>query len=312
MTTDQPKNATRNAFGKTLLRLGGENPNIVVLDADLSESTRSAWFGEEYPTRFFEMGIQEANMLGTAAGLSECGKIAFCCSFSCFITSRFDQIKVSVGYNNANVTIVGTHAGCGVGPDGYTQMALEDIACLRTLPNMRVIQPADDLETIAVVEYLVNEYDGPAFLRLTRQKIPQVHTEGYTYQPGKADVLRDGGDLTIVGTGSTVHAALEAAERLAADGIQAGVVNLHTIQPIDVETLSKLAARTGKVMTVEDHSVTGGMGSAVCEALAMTTPALVHRVGVREYGESGATEDLYAKHHLDADGVYTEAKIFLG
>ena len=312
MSADLPKNATRNAFGKTLLRLGGEDPRIVVLDADLSESTRSAWFGEEHPDRFFEMGIQEANMLGTAAGLAECGKIAFCCSFSCFITSRFDQIKVSVGYNNANVTIVGTHAGCGVGPDGYTQMALEDIACLRTLPNMRVIQPADDLETEQVVEYLVKEYDGPAFLRLTRQKIPQVHAEGYKYQPGKADILRDGGDLTIVGTGATVHAAMEAAERLGGQGIQAGVVNIHTIQPMDAETLGKLAARTGKVMTVEDHGISGGMGSAVCEALAMTTPARVHRVGVREYGESGSTEALYEKHHLDAEGVYAEAKAFLG
>ncbi len=305
-------NATRNAFGKALLRLGGENPNIVVLDADLSESTRSAWFGEEYPDRFYEMGIQEANMLGTAAGLAECGKIAFCCSFSCFVTSRFDQIKVSVGYNNANVTIVGTHAGCGVGPDGYTQMALEDIACLRTLPNMQVIQPADDVEATQVVEYLVNEYDGPAFLRLTRQKIPQVHGEDYKFQPGKADILRDGADLTIVATGACVGSAMEAAERLEAEGVKAGVVNLHTIQPIDAETLGKLAAQTGKVMTVEDHGISGGMGSAVCEALAETTPARVWRVGVKEYGESGDTADLYAKHHLDADGVYLEAKAFLG
>ncbi len=311
MSADRPKNATRNAFGETLLRLGGENQNIVVLDADLSESTRSFKFGEHYPDRFYEMGIQEANMLGTAAGLAECGKIAFCCSFSCFVTSRFDQIKVSVGYNNANVTIVGTHAGCGVGPDGYTQMALEDIACLRTLPNMRVIQPADDVETIQAVEYLVNDYDGPAFLRLTRQGVPRVHGDDYKFQPGKADILRDGGDLTIVATGATVGSSLEAAERLAGEGVQAGVVNIHTIQPVDTETLGAVAAKTGKVMTVEDHGISGGLGSVVCEALAETTPARVHRVGLREYGESGSTEALYEKHHLDAEGVYQEACGFL-
>ena len=303
--------ATRDAFGETLLRLGAEEERIVVLDADLSESTRSSKFGEEFPDRFFEMGIQEANMLGTASGLAECGKIAFCCSFSCFVTSRFDQIKVSVAYNNANVTIVGTHAGCGVGPDGYTQMALEDVACLRTLPSMMVLQPADDLEASQVVEYLVKEYSGPAFLRLTRQKVPRIHDESYRFQAGKIDVLREGKDLTICGTGATVHAALSAAARLSDDGIDAAVLNVHTIKPLDSETLANFARSTGRFLTVEDHSVTGGMGAAVCESLAETVPARVHRVGLREFGESGSTEDLYAKHHLDADGVYAEAKAFL-
>ena len=250
-------------------------------------------------------------MIGTAAGLAECGKIAFCCSFSCFITSRFDQIKISVGYNNANVTIVGTHAGCGVGPDGYTQMALEDIACLRTLPNMTVLQPADDIEATQAVEYLVREEKGPAFLRLTRQKVPRIHADDYKFQPGKADVLRDGTDLTICATGATVHAALAAAERLAGEGVQAGVVNIHTIQPVDKVTLAEVVGKSGKVLTVEDHGISGGMGSVVCEALAETTPARVHRVGLREYGESGSTEALYEKHHLDAEGVYVEAKGFL-
>ena len=302
--------ATRDAFGETLLRLG-EDERIVVLDADLSESTRSSKFGEEYPDRFFEMGIQEANMLGTAAGLAECGKIAFCCSFSCFITSRFDQIKVSVAYNNANVTIVGTHAGCGVGPDGYTQMALEDVACLRTLPSMVVVQPADDLEATQAVEHLVREHDGPAFLRLTRQKVPRIHEDSYKYEFGKIDVLREGKDLTICGTGATVHASLDAAERLAGEGVEASVLNVHTIKPLDGETLARFAKETGRFLTVEDHSITGGMGAAVCESLAETVPARVHRVGLREFGESGSTEDLYAKHHLDADGVYAEAKAFL-
>ena len=305
--------ATRDAFGETLLRLGADNPNIVVMDADLSESTRSSKFGEAFPDRFFEMGIQEANMLGTAAGLAEAGKIAFCCSFSCFITSRFDQIKVSVAYNNVNVTIVGTHAGCGVGPDGYTQMALEDIACLRTLPSMRVVQPADDVETIQMVEHLVNEINGPAFLRLTRQKVPRIHDEStYKLQFGKVDVLSQGKDLTICATGATVHSSLTAAEKLNAEGVSAGVVNVHTISPMDRDGLAAVAKSTARIMTVEDHSVTGGMGSAVCEVLCETVPTPVHRVGLREYGESGSTEDLYAKHHLDAGGVYAEARTFLG
>ena len=304
--------ATRDAFGETLLRLGGEDQRIVVLDADLSESTRSFKFGEEHPERFFEMGIQEANMLGTAAGLAACGKVAFCCSFSCFVTSRFDQIKVSVAYNNANVTIVGTHAGCGVGPDGYTQMSLEDVACLRTFPNMVVLQPADDLEAAQAVEHLVKEYDGPAFLRLTRQKVPRIHDEDYRFEFGKIDVLREGKELTICATGATVHAALDAAARLADDGISVAVLNVHTIKPLDTETLARFARETSRLLTVEDHGVTGGMGSAVCEALAETVPAAVHRVGLREFGESGSTEDLFAKHHLDADGVYLEARTFLG
>lgn len=303
--------ATRDAFGETLARLGHEEPRIVVLDADLSESTRSAKFAEEFPERFFEMGIQEANMLGTAAGLAECGKIAFCCSFSCFVTSRFDQIRVSVAYNNARVTIVGTHAGCGVGPDGYTQMALEDVACLRTLPSMTVFQPADDLETEQVVTHLVREHTGPAFLRLTRQKVPRIHDEGYRFQPGLVDLLRPGKDLCICATGATVHGALAAAERLAGDGVKVAVANIHTIKPIDREGLADLARTCGRLMTVEDHGVTGGLGSAVCEALAETVPSRVHRVGLREFGESGETEDLFRKHHLDAEGIYLEATTFL-
>ncbi|MCB9556635.1 MAG: transketolase family protein [Deltaproteobacteria bacterium] len=303
--------ATRDPFGETLARLGKTDERIVVLDADLSESTRSAKFAEACPERFFEMGIQEANMISTAAGLASTGKIAFCCSFSCFITSRFDQIKVSVAYNNARVTIVGTHAGCGVGPDGYTQMALEDVAMLRTLPNLAVLQPADDLETTQIVEYLIGQHDGPAFLRLTRQKVPRVHHENYRFAYGRADRLREGSDLAIIGTGATVHAALAAASRLGDEGISASVTNIHTISPLDQDAIGQLAAETGKLMTVEDHSVIGGLGGAVCEALAATHPAMCHRVGLREFGESGSPEELFAKHHLDAEGVYREAKSFL-
>jgi len=302
---------TRDAFGETMLRLGAEEPRLVMLDADLSESTRSYKFGKAFPERFFQMGIQEANMISTAAGLARAGKIAFCCSFSCFITGRFDQIKCSVAYNNARVTIVGTHAGCGVGPDGYTQMALEDIALLRSLPNMTVLQPADDLETVQAVEHLVRQATGPAFLRLTRQKVPRVHEPSYRFRFGEADVLREGEALLICATGATVHGALEAAARLAAEGISAAVVNVHTLKPLDGATLARLSRPSGRVLTVEDHGLVGGLGSAVAEALSELRPARLHRVALREFGESGSTEALFAKHHLDGPGIYTEAKQFL-
>ncbi len=302
---------TRDAFGEALLRLGAEEPRIVVLDADLSESTRSHAFGKAYPGRFFEMGIQEANMISTAAGLARAGKIAFCCSFSCFVTGRFDQIKCSVAYNNVRVTVVGTHAGCGVGPDGYTQMALEDLALLRSLPNMTVLQPADDLETIQCVEHLVREGSGPAFLRLTRQKVPRVHAEGYRFVLGALDVLREGKDLAIFATGATVHGALGAAEKLAGEGLRVAVANVPTLKPLDGAAVAALARScSGRVLTVEDHGVTGGLGSAVCEALAEHGPARVHRVALREFGESGSTEDLFAKHHLDGAGIALEARQF--
>ena len=305
--------ATRDAFGETLERLGAEDPRIVVLDADLSESTRSFRFGKAFPERFFQMGIAEANMLGTAAGLASTDKIAFCCSFSAFVTSRFDQIKVSVAYNNARVIIVGTHAGCGVGPDGYTQMALEDVALLRSLPNMTVLQPADDLEAGQIVEYLVRDHQaGPAFLRLTRQKAPRVHDDAYTFQPGKLDILRQGKDLAICATGATVSGALEAAERLAGEGIDCTVANVHTIKPLDTEAVAEIARSTGRVLVAEDHGVTGGLGSAICEALCEAGAAVpVRRLALREFGESGSTEALFNKHHLDGEGIYTEARAAL-
>lgn len=304
--------ATRDAFGETLKRLGHEDARIVVLDADLSESTRSAKFGHDFPERFFQMGIQEANMLGTAAGLAMSGQIAFCCSFSCFVTSRFDQIKVSVAYNNVRVVIVGTHCGVGVGPDGYTQMALEDIALLRTLPNMVVLQPADDLETEQMVEYLVRDHrQGPAFLRLTRQKVPRVHDTNYRFRLGQPSVLREGTQLTMCATGGTVGGALEAAALLETSGISSTVINVSSLKPLDATSIIQSARTTGHVMTIEDHSVVGGLGSAVCEALAEAHPTRVHRVGLRTFGESGSPEALYEKFHLDGKGITFEAKRFL-
>ena len=303
--------ATRDAFGETLQRLGADHPEVVVLDADLSESTRSSKFGQAFPERFFQMGIQEANMLGTAAGLATCGKTVFCCSFSCFVTSRFDQIKVSVAYNDARVTIVGTHAGCGVGPDGYTQMALEDVALMRSLPNMMVLQPADDIEATQMVEYIVGQPRGPVFLRLTRQAVPRLHDDSYRFAPGQVDVLREGEDLTICATGACVGGACEAAERLASDGIRAAVLNVSSLAPLEGATIARVSAASRRVMTVEDHAIVGGLGSAVSEALAEIDPMRVHRVGLREFGESGSTEDLFAKHHLDAPGIEAEARRFL-
>lgn len=306
-----PPRATRDAFGETLRRLGADHPQLVVLDADLSESTRSAKFAEAFPERFFQLGIQEANMLGTAAGLAASGKRVFCCSFSCFVTGRFDQIKVSVAYNDLPVTIVGTHAGCAVGPDGYTQMALEDVALLRTLPNMLVLQPADDLETTQMVEHLVTGHRGPAFLRLTRQKVPRVHDAGYRFVPGAVDPLRRGSGLAICATGACVAGALEAAARLVGEGLSPTVINISTLAPLDGDGLVAALASCERVLTVEDHSIVGGLGSAICEALAERRPLRVRRVGLREFGESGETEELFRKHHLDGPGIYLEAKALL-
>lgn len=302
--------ATRDAFGGALLRIGAD-PRIVVLGADLNKSTKADAFAKAYPERFFEMGVAEHNMIGAAAGLALCGKIAWCSSFACFVASRFETIRLSVCYAGANVRIVGTHAGIGIGEDGYSQMGLEDIAMMRSLPTMAVIQPADDVETERAVEYLV-EHRGPAFLRLVRQKVARVHADGYSFAFGKCDVLREGKHLAILATGGTVAHALRAAEQLTDDGVEAWVVNVHTIKPLDAERIVDLARRTGKLMTVEDHSTTGGLGGAVAEVLTERHPALLRRVGIRDtFGESGTPDELYAKHHLDASGIRREALDFL-
>jgi transketolase len=303
--------ASRDAFGDTIVRLGETHPEIVVLDADLSESTRSKKFAQKFPKRFFQMGIAEANMLGVAAGLSLSGKVPFCCSFACFITGRFDQIRMSVCYSASNVRLVGSHAGVGIGEDGYSQMGLEDIALMRSLPTMAVIQPADDLETAGAVEYLVG-HKGPAFLRTTRQKLDRVNPEGYKFEFGKGVMLADGKDLTIVASGGTVGPAVKAAALLAKDGISARVINIHTIKPIDVDLLAKAARETKRILTVEDHQITGGLGGAVCEALADIEPVRVRRHGVLDvFGESGTPEGLYHHFKLDAEGITGVAKDFV-
>lgn len=304
--------ATRQAFGEALAKLGETRKDVVVLDADLAKSTKSELFAAKFPDRFFEMGIQEANMLGTAAGLALAGKVPFACSFACFITGRYDQIRVSVAYSGANVKIVGTHAGVAIGDDGYSQQGLEDIALMRVIPTMAVVQPADDLETAAAVEYLAS-HDGPAFLRLTRQNVERVHSEGYVFQFGKVDTLRDGSDAVIFASGGTVGPALHAAEDLAKEGIALRVVNVHTIKPLDEEGVVEAArACGGKVITAEDHSVIGGLGGAVTECLSAHFPSKVLRIGVQDvFGESGSPADVIRKHGLDREGIARQVRDFL-
>jgi len=304
--------ASRDAFGAALIRLGETHPELVVLDADLSESTRSKEFGKKYPNRFFQFGIAEANMISAAAGLALTGKVPFCCSFAAFITGRFDQIKMSVCYSAANVRLVGSHAGVGIGEDGYSQQGLEDIALMRSLPTMAVIQPADDLETEAAVEYLLT-HKGPAFLRTTRQKLDRVNKDGYKFQFGKGVTLVDGKDLTIVASGGTVGPAVKAAAMLAEGGVSARVINIHTIKPIDVDLLAKAARETKRILTVEDHQITGGLGGAVVEAIADVAPVRVKRHGIPDvFGESGTAEDLYRHFKIDAAGIAAVAKQLVG
>jgi transketolase len=308
-----PAKATRDAFGETLARLGEKHPEIVVLDADLAKSTKSELFAKKYPGRFFEMGIQEANMIGVAAGMALSGKVPFICSFACFVTGRFDQIRMSVCYSGANVRIVGSHAGVGIGEDGYSQQGLEDIAIMRALPNMVVIQPGDDLECEQAVEFLV-KHQGPAFLRTTRQKLERVNADGYKFELGKAVTLREGTDVALFATGGTVQGAVKAHEALKAKGIQARVVNVHTLKPFDAAAAVK-AARECKagIVSIEDHNVIGGLGSCIAEALADAgVGCKVHKVGIEGFGESGTPEELYVKFQLDAAGIEKRVLGFLG
>jgi len=302
--------ASRQSFGEALAELGGQNQNIVVLDADLSKSTMSGLFAEKYPDRFFEMGIQEANMIGYGAGLALEGKIPFICSFACFLTGRLDTIRISIGYNRANVKLIGTHAGIGIGEDGHSQMGLEDIALMRSIPEMVVIQPADDIETKQAVAFAA-QHQGPVYLRLTRQKLGDVHDNNFKFQAGKADVIADGKDMTIFATGGTAAHSLKAKEFLQAQGINARIVNIAGIKPIDTELITKCAQETKCLFTVEDHTIMGGMGSAVAEVVAEHCPVRLKRWGIMdEFGQSGTGEDLYKAYKIDADGIAAAAHEF--
>jgi transketolase len=292
--------ATRDAYGKTLVDLGKENGDIVVLDADLSKSTKTVLFAKEFPDRFFNMGIAEQNLMGTAAGLAASGKIPFASTFAMFAAGRaFEPIRNAIAYPKLNVKIAATHAGLTVGEDGASHQCLEDIAVMRVVPNMTIICPADGVETEAAVRAAA-EYKGPVYLRLGRAKVPTIYNKDeYSFQWGKGITLRDGGDVTIIATGIMVSMALEAADDLNKNGISARVIDIHTIKPIDRELINKAALETGAVVTAEEHSVIGGLGSAVAEVLGETAPVPVIRVGVKDtFGESGTAEELLIKYGL--------------
>lgn len=293
--------ATRQAFGEAIVRIGEKNHNIVVMDADLGKSTMTGQFASKFHERYFEVGIAEHNLIGTAAGLALGGKIPFATSFACFLTGRYETIRVSVAYSNANVKLIGTHAGVGIGEDGNSQMGLEDLALLRSLPNFMILQPADDRETQQMVEWAA-AVQGPVYMRLTRQKVADVHDDSYKFQFGKADILKKSkmgnskAKLAVFATGGTVYNTLKAAEELEKEGAEIAVVNIHTIKPIDEACIIELARQYPKFVTIEDHYVIGGLGSAVSEVLASAgLPTKLLRHGVTTFGESGHPDELYEK-----------------
>lgn len=306
------KESLRGEYGKTLLRLGRENKDIVVLDADLAKSTKTLTFGKEVSDRFIDMGLSEQDMISTAAGLSLTGKTVFASSFCVFLTGRvYDQLRQSVCYNNANVKLVGTHAGLGVGEDGATHQMLEDLALLRPLPNMRVIVPADAVETAQAVEYAANTY-GPFFIRLIRGSLETVYDGNYHFEFGKASVIKPGKDVAVFAVGAMVEKAMEAATLLEQESIDAAVINVSTLKPLDEDTVLDAAKKTKAVITIEDHSVFGGLGSAVAECLSQNHPTKMKIIGVdNQFGRSGGVEDLYSLYKLTAQRVVSEAKKLL-
>lgn len=304
------KIATREAYGKTLARLGSENENIVVLDADLSKSTKTAEFKKVCPERFINMGIAEGNMMTVAAGLSTCGKIPFASTFAIFATGRaFEQIRNSICYPKLNVKVCATHAGITVGEDGASHQSIEDIALMRTLPNMVVINPSDAVETEAAIE-AVAKYNGPCYVRLGRSGVSVINDNPeYKFEIGKGCLLREGKDATIIATGIMVEAALSAYNILAEEGIKVRVINIHTIKPIDQEIITKAARETGFIVTAEEHSIIGGLGSAVAEVVTENCPTNVLRVGVKDtFGESGKPAELLKAYGLTAEDIVKTVK----
>ncbi|MDR3585368.1 MAG: transketolase C-terminal domain-containing protein [Desulfosporosinus sp.] len=291
--------ATRDAYGKALLVLGSENPNVVVLDADLSKSTKTADFGKKYPERFFNMGIAESNLLGTAAGLAAAGKIPFASTFAIFAVGRaFEQIRNSIAYPKLNVKIAATHAGITVGEDGGSHQAIEDVAIMRAVPNMVVLVPADGEETRQVI-LAAAKYNGPVYIRMGRLEVPLLFGEDYSFEIGKANVLKEGTDVAIMANGVMVSMALEAAELLAAEGISVSVVNVASVKPLDEETIVRVAKQTKAVVTAEEHNIIGGLGSAIAEVLGEKQPTPMVRVGLKDtFGESGRPQELLEKYGL--------------
>lgn len=307
------KIATRESYGNALVELGKEHENLVVLDADLAGATKTGLFKKAFPERHIDCGIAEANMTGIAAGLATCGKVSFVSSFAMFAAGRaFEQVRNSIGYPHLNVKIGATHAGISVGEDGATHQCNEDIALMRAIPGMVVINPSDDIEARAAVK-AAYEYEGPVYLRFGRLAIPVINDrEDYKFEMGKGIVMKSGTDVTIVATGLCVGNALEAAEMLEKDGISAEVINIHTIKPLDEELITASAKKTGKVVTVEEHSVIGGLGSAVCDCLCASAPVKVKKIGIYDqFGESGPAVELIKKYGLDGESIYKNVKTFL-
>ena len=302
--------STRDAYGKTLVELGRTNKDIVVLDADLANSTKTGLFAKEFPGRFFDMGVAEQDMMSTAAGLASCGKIVFASTFAVFGSGRaWDQVRVSIAYTRSNVKIVVTHGGITTGEDGATHQANEDIAIMRVIPNMTVIVPSDAIETVNVIRSLVKEY-GPAYVRLSRLPTPLVNDKGdYDFKIGKAVEMKAGKDLTIIANGIMVYHSILAARELEKDGISARVVNMHTIKPLDKQMIIKCTEETGALVTAEEHSIIGGLGSAVAEVLAENRPAPLARVGTKDmFGESGKPHELLEKYGLTPRDIVSAAR----
>lgn len=301
--------ATREAYGNALAAVGAKNKNIVVLDADLSKSTKTNVFKEQFPDRFFNVGIAEQNLISVGAGLAAAGKIPFVSSFAMFATGRaFEQIRNAVCYPKLNVKVCATHAGITVGEDGATHQSLEDIACMRVLPNMTVVVPADEAETTSVIEWAAN-YQGPVYVRLGRAGVDDTTSAGYQFVPGKSQTLVEGSDLTIIACGALVGPAVEGAKELAQAGISARVINMASIKPIDKDAIVKAAQETGAILTAEEHNVVGGLGSAVAEVVVQEAPVPMAFVGVQDsFGESGTPKELMAKYGLTAKDIVAAAK----
>lgn len=305
----EEKIATRQSFGEELAELGEKNKNVVVLDADLAGATKTEIFGKKFPERFFDMGIAEQDMISTAAGLASCGKIPYAASFAAFAAGRaYDQIRSSVCYPKLNVKVCGTHAGVTVGEDGATHQMLEDLSLMRSLPNMTVICPSDDTQTRFMVN-AVSEYEGPCYLRLSRAGTPVIYDEGTTFEIGKAIQHGEGTKATVFATGAVVSEALKAQEKLAEEGIEIRVVDVHTIKPIDREMIVKCAKETDKLISIEDHSIIGGLGSAIAEVLADEYPAKLVRMGMKDiFGKSGKAMEVLAYFGLVCDNIVEEVK----
>ena len=310
---DVKKIATRESYGNALVELGKENPNVVVLDADLAAATKTGVFKKEFPERHIDCGIAEGNMMGMGAGLAASGMIPFVSTFAMFAAGRaYEQVRNGVGYPHLNVKIGATHGGISVGEDGATHQCCEDVALMRTIPGMTVIVPSDDVEAKAVVKAAA-ELDGPVYMRFGRLAVPVINdTADYKFEIGKGTVLREGTDVTIIANGLCVGESLEAAEKLAADGINAKVINMATVKPLDDELVITAAKETGKVVTVEEHSVIGGLGSAVCDVLSEKAPTPVLKLGVQDvFGHSGPAVELIKEFGLDSEGIYKSVKAFV-